>query len=442
MTADPSMSPLFTDLYELTMAAAYWEEGKNGQATFSLYLRPRANRGYYVAAGLESALAVLDRYRFSADDIAYLRQLGLFKPAFLAYLQDLRFDGEVRALSEGTLFFPDEPVMEVTAPLIQAQLLETCLINIVGVHTLIASKAARCVHAAQGRQLIDFGLRRTQGGDAGLAAARSTYLTGFDATSNVWAGKRLGIPLAGTMAHSFVQSFTEEADAFEAYARVFPENIVLLIDTYDTLAGARNAVRVARHMASSGKRLIGVRLDSGDTASLSRQVRRIFDEAGLPDVKIFASGGFDEFEVSEALARDAAIDAFGVGTHVGVSADQPFLDLVYKLVRYEERDVCKQSVGKKTVAGAKQIFRFRDATGLLVEDVIGSRGEEVPAAEKLLHRVMENGQICRALPSLEEIRHRFSSEFAALPAAYKQLHAPPSYPVRFSTGLMGRQPKA
>jgi nicotinate phosphoribosyltransferase len=442
MTAGTSISPLFTDLYALTMAAAYWEAGKNGQATFSLYLRPRANRGYYVAAGLEAALAVLERYRFAADDIAYLRQLGLFKPAFLTYLQNLRFDGEVRALSEGTLFFPDEPVMEVTAPLIQAQLLETCLINIVGVHTLTASKAARCVHAAEGRQLIDFALRRTQGGDAGLAAARSTYLTGFDATSNVWAGKRLGIPLAGTMAHSFIQAFAREADAFEAYARVFPEKTVLLIDTYDTLAGARNAVRVARHLASSGKRLIGIRLDSGDTVSLSRQVRRIFDQAGFPDVKIFASGGFDEFEVSEALARGAAIDAFGVGTHVGVSADQPFLDLVYKLVRYDERDVCKQSVGKKTMAGAKQIFRFRDEAGLFVEDIIGCRGEAVPAAEKMLHRVMENGQTCRTLPSLKEIRHRFKSEFAALPGVYKQLHTPPSYPVCFSAGLMDRQPKA
>jgi nicotinate phosphoribosyltransferase len=442
MTAGTAMSPLLTDLYELTMAAAYWEEGKNGEATFSLYLRPRANRGYYVAAGLEAALAELERYRFSPDDIAYLGQLGLFKPAFLTYLQNLRFDGEVRALCEGTLFFPDEPVMEVTAPLIQAQLLETCLINIVGVHTLIASKAARCVHAAEGRQLIDFALRRTQGWDAGLAAARSTYLTGFDATSNVWAGKRLGIPLAGTMAHSFIQSFAKEADAFEAYARIFPENTVLLIDTYDTLAGARNAVRVARHLASSGRRLIGIRLDSGDTVALSRQVRRIFDQAGFPDVKIFASGGFDEFKVSEALAREAAIDAFGVGTHVGVSADQPFLDLVYKLVRYEERDVCKRSVGKQTVAGAKQIFRFRDQAGAFVEDIIGCRGEDLPKAEKLLHRVMENGQICRTLPSLEEIRHRFSSEFAFLPEAYKRLVTPPCYPVRFSAGLMGRQPKA
>lgn len=442
MMVGTSNSPLFTDLYELTMAAAYWEEGKNEEATFSLYLRPRANRGYYVAAGLDPALKLLDQYRFSADDIAYLRQLGLFKPAFLTYLQNLRFEGEVRALSEGTLFFPDEPVMEVTAPLIQAQLLETSLINIIGVHTLIASKAARCVHAAKGRQLIDFALRRTQGLDAGLAAARSTYLTGFNATSNVWAGKQLGIPLSGTMAHSFVQSFPKEAEAFEAYARVFPENTVLLIDTYDTLAGARNAVKVARQMASSGKRLIGIRLDSGDSVSLSREVRRLFDEAGFPEVKIIASGGFDEFKVLEVLEREASIDAFGVGTHVGVSADQPFLDLVYKMVRYEDRDVCKHSVGKKTMAGPKQIFRFTDATGIFVEDIIGCRGEDVPEGEKLLYQVMKNGQPCRKLPSLEEIRRRFRSQFASLPGPYKQLDAPPRYPVRFSAGLMDRQPKA
>ncbi|MEJ2154217.1 MAG: nicotinate phosphoribosyltransferase [Desulfobacteraceae bacterium] len=440
MTTGTRISPLLTDLYELTMAAGYWEEGKNELATFSLFLRQQTNRGYYVAAGLEPTIALLDQFRFTADDIAYLKELGLFKPEFLTYLENLRFQGDVRALAEGTLFFPDEPVLEVTAPLIQAQLLETCLINIVGVHTLITTKAARCVHAAKGRQLIDFGLRRTQGMDAGMAAARSTYLAGFDATSNVLAGKRMGIPLAGTMAHSFVQSFADETEAFEAYARIFPENTVLLIDTYDTLAGAGKAVQVARQMALSGKRLVGVRLDSGDTASLSRQVRRLFDNAGLPDVKIFASGGFDEFKVSDALAQDASIDAFGVGTHVGVSADQPFLDLVYKLVRYEGRDVCKYSVGKKTVAAPKQVFRFKDKAGFFLEDIVGYKGEEVTGAEKLLHPVMKDGKICRKLPSLEEIRRHFRSQYAHLPDAYKQLQAPPTYPVKLSDGLKARQP--
>lgn len=441
MSMGTPISPLFTDLYELTMAAAYWEQGKNEKATFSLYLRPQDSRGYYVAAGLEPALTLLEQFRFTPDDIAYLRHLGLFKPDLLAYLQNLRFEGEVRALSEGTLFFPDEPVLEVTAPLIQAQLLETVLINMIGVHTLIASKAARCVHAAKGRQLIDFALRRTQGVDAGMAVARSTYLAGFNATSNVLAGKQLGIPLAGTMAHSFIQSFADETEAFEVYAGIFPENTVLLIDTYDTLAGAKKAVEVGRRMAASGKRLIGVRLDSGDMVAQSREVRRMFDDAGLSDVQIFASGGFDEFMVSDALERDAFIDAFGVGTHMGVSADQPFLDLVYKLVRYKNRDICKLSAGKKTLAAPKQIFRFKDETGAFVEDIIGHRGEDLPGGEKLLHRVMENGRTCRKIPALEEIRRRFRSQFASLPETYKQLNAPPRYTVRLSDGLINKQPK-
>jgi len=428
-----------TDLYEFTMAAAYWEKGKNEEATFSLYLRPQADRGYYVSAGLASAIEMLTHFRFTTDDIAYLDQLGLFKPAFLSFLQRLRFEGEVRALSEGTIFFPDEPVLEVTAPLIQAQLLETGLINMIGLHTLIATKAARCVHAAKGRQLIDFSLRRTQGQDAGLAAARSTYLAGFAATSNVLAGQRLGIPLAGTMAHSFIQSFEHEIEAMNAYAEIFPENTILLIDTYDTVEGAKKAVKIARRMAVSGKRLIGVRLDSGDTVTLSRQVRQIFDAAGLTELKIFASGGYDEFNVDEALERGAAIDAFGVGTHVGVSADQPFLEMVYKLVRYGGRDVRKLSTGKQTLSAPKQIYRFKDATGGFLEDIIGCRDDDLHEGEKLLLPVVRNGEQCHALPELNEIRHHFTSEFASLPETYKQLRSPPRYPVRMSDCLKIKQ---
>lgn len=440
MISGTAISPLSTDLYEFTMAAAYWEKGRNDEATFSLYLRPQPHRGYYVAAGLAPAIDALERFRFSQDDIAYLDGLGMFKTAFLNYLQRFRFQGEVRALAEGTLFFPDEPILEVTAPLIQAQLLETFLINVIGLHTLIATKAARCVHSAQGRRLIDFGLRRTQGQDAGLAAARSTFMTGFAATSNVLAGKKLGIPLAGTMAHSFIQSFSDEKVAMEAYAEIFPENTVLLIDTYDTLKGAKKAVQVARQMALTEKRLIGVRLDSGDTASLSRKVRHLFDEAGLPELKIFASGGFDEYAVADALNRGAPIDAFGVGTHVGVSADQPFLEMVYKLVRYGHRDVCKHSAGKQTLAAPKQVFRFKDAAGTYLNDVIGHAGEMLSGAEKLLHPVMKNGTRSRPLPELDDIRHHFRSEFALLPDAYKQLHSPPRYPVTLSGGLKARQP--
>lgn len=439
MIAGYEISPLFTDLYELTMAAAYWENGKNAEATFSLYLRPQDNRGYYVAAGLAPALSALERFGFSNDDIQYLQQLGLFKSEFLAFLHQLRFEGEVRALAEGTVFFPDEPIFEVTAPLIQAQLLETFLINSIGVHTLIASKAARVAYAARGRQLIDFALRRAQGADAGMAVARSTYLVGFDATSNALAGKTLGIPVAGTMAHSFIQSFIDEAEAFKAYADIFPDHTVLLIDTYDTLEGARKAVHVARQLAASGKQLNGVRLDSGDMVNLSRQVRQIFNEAGCPEVKIYASGGFDEFTVADALEKGALIDAFGIGTHVGVSADQPFLEMVYKLVRYEGRDVRKLSDGKKTLAAPKQVFRRTATDGTYAQDIIGCRGEDVPLAEKLLQPVMRDGKICGELPSLNESRLCFRTQFASLPNRYKALRLPGRYPVRLTPALMGKQ---
>ena len=262
--------PLFTDLYELTMAAGYLDHGMNGSATFSLFVRRQPRRGYYVAAGLESLLHRLEQWSFKAEDIAYLRSTEMFDSEFLAYLEDLRFQGTVRALPEGTIFFHDEPILEVTAPLIQAQLLETFIINTIGLHTLVAAKAARCVQAAQGRGLIDFALRRTQGEDAGMAVARSSYIAGFDATSNVMAGRHFNIPIAGTMAHSFVQAFEDETAAFRAYARTFPQRSVFLIDTYDTLEGARHAAAVGREMAANGNRLVGVRLDSGDIGFISR----------------------------------------------------------------------------------------------------------------------------------------------------------------------------
>lgn len=439
MIRTAASSPLFVDLYELTMSAGYWEHGMEGEATFSLFLRKQPQRGYYVSAGLASALEILEHFQFRDADIDYLKQLELFKSSFLNALQELRFTGEVWALPEGSLFFPDEPVLEITAPIIQGQLVETFLINTIGMHCLVATKAARCVHAAQGRRLIDFSLRRTQGGDAGMAVARSTYIAGFEATSNVLAGKQYGIPVAGTMAHSFVQSFKNEKEAFEAYAATFPDRTILLIDTYDTINGARVAVEIARQMAASGKKLVGVRLDSGDMIEQSRQVRRLFDAAGFPNVRIFASGSYDEFGVAHAVERGAAIDAFGVGTKIGVSADKPYLDMAYKLVRYENRDVRKLSPGKKTLAGQKQIFRIRDGDGLYQKDIIGHRSEDMPEGEKLLEPVMKGGRASQKLPGLEEIRQRFKSQFALLPERYKQLHNPPAFPVAVSSELTARQ---
>lgn len=428
--------PLFTDLYELTMAAAYHDSGITGEGTFSLFTRPDHQRGFYVSAGIEKALDFLETFQFEEAELTYLGHLNLFSDGFLNYLATLRFTGDVWAMAEGTPFFGDEPIVEVTSPIIQGQLIETYLINTIGLASMIATKAARCVHAARGRGLIDFSLRRTQGVDAGLTVARSTYLAGFDATSNVLAGQKEAIPVSGTMAHSFVLAFEKEIDAFRAYARRFPDQTVLLIDTYDTIQGANNAVQVAKEMASRGDRLKGVRLDSGDMIALSRRVRRIFDDEGLNGVKIFASGGFDEYGVSEAVVEDAPIDAFGVGTKVGVSADAPFMDMVYKLTQFETRPVRKLSESKVTLAGKKQVHRRSSAkTGQYVEDIISLRDEPISDARPLLAPMMQSGRRHAPAPFLSQIRAAFHERFAGLPDSFKALQNPAMFPVRVSDGL-------
>ena len=431
---------LFTDLYELTMAAGYFEKGIDDPAVFSLYARRHPRRGFFVAAGLEAALDFLSSFRFRKEDIAYLKSLKLFSEAFLDFLRSLRFDGEVRALPEGSLFFPDEPVMEIKASMIQAQILETYLINTIGIASMLATKAARCIHAARGRSLIDFSLRRTQGADAGMMMARSAYLAGFDATSNLEAGKRYGIPVAGTMAHSFVMAFEEEIDAFRAYARLFPERTILLIDTYDTLEGARKAVQIAKELQTEGRQLVGVRLDSGDLITLSRRVRQILDQGGQQAVKIFASGGYDEYRLAKAIEARTPIDAFGVGTRAGVSADAPYMDMVYKLVRFGRRNVRKHSTGKATLAGEKQVFRFADAGGVYKEDRLGLVDECPQGASALLQPVMRKGRRLEPAPDLEDLRRKFKNNFALLPDAYKQLENAAVYPVEISRRLQQAQP--
>jgi len=428
-------SPLLTDLYELTMAAAYFNEGIEAEATFSLYTRRHAARGYFVAAGLNDALAYLEHLQFDTEEIDYLRRTGRFEDDFLHHLADLRFTGRVRALPEGTLFFADEPIMEITAPVIQAQIIETWLINTVGLATMLATKAARCVHAARGRGLIDFSLRRTQGSSAGLAMARSSYLAGFDGTSNVLAGKMFDIPVSGTMAHSFVLAFEEELEAFRAYARRFPQQTILLIDTYDTIAGAHKAVQIAQEMREQGNRLIGVRLDSGDLNALSRQVRTILDSGQCPDVKIFASGGFDEYTIARSIDQQSAIDAFGVGTKAGVSADAPYLDMVYKMVRFNDQPKRKLSPGKITLAGEKQIFRRKDPHGRYAQDIIALSTEKIEAADPLLQTVMQAGRRTANPADLEELRRAFQDNFQHLPDAYKALEQAPPFPVRVSDRL-------
>jgi nicotinate phosphoribosyltransferase len=440
MSVNHRLGPLFTDLYELTMAAGYFARRLNPPATFSLFVRgyPRG-RNYYVAAGLEDSLDELAELRFSADEIAYLKKTGLFEDGFLAYLRTFRFTGSVLALPEGTIFFADEPLLEVTAPLIEAQLVETFLLNTIGFQSLIASKAARCLHAAAGRPLIDFSLRRTQGHDAGMKVARSAYIAGFSATSNVLAGRTYGIPTSGTMAHSYVQAFEKEIDAFRAYAATFPHNAVFLIDTYDTLDGARHTAQVAREMKRSGLAPQGVRLDSGDVAVLSRHVRRILDDAGFAEIRIFASSGFDEYRIAEAVAAAAPIDAFGVGTKLGVSADAPFLDVVYKMVRCGGRDVRKYSPNKVTLAGEKQVFRFFDETGRFRKDTIGTRQEDPDGRAALMVPVMADGRILQPHPTLERVRQRFVDGFRNLPEAAKSLEADHRYPVSISRRLQDLQ---
>jgi nicotinate phosphoribosyltransferase len=406
---------LLVDLYELTMAQAYLDAGvAERRATFSMYFRslPRGWR-YLVAAGLEDALAYLETLSFDEDDLEHLAALRLFSDELLARLRDLRFSGEVRAMREGTLVFPEEPLLEVSAPVLEAQLVETYLLNQVHLQTLLAAKAARSVDVAQGRMLVDFGLRRTHGRDAGLKAARSSWLAGFDATSNVLAGVRYGIPVAGTMAHSYVVAFEGELPAFRAYARSYPDSSVLLVDTYDTLQGLRNAAAVGQELAASGHRLRGVRLDSGDLVELSREARAILDEAGLEDAMVFASGNLDELEIERLLSAGAPVEGFGVGTRMATSADAPFVDMVYKLVELDGRPVLKLSRGKATLPGPKQVWRLEEG-GRLRHDLLGLAFEDGSGGGRpLLEPVMANGRRLLDEP-LAAARERCAAERAKL----------------------------
>ncbi len=427
---------ILTDLYELTMAQSYFQNGKFEPATFSLFIRAYPNnRGYFVSAGLEDVLNFLQEFCFDGDSLDYLRSTRIFKDEFLDFLKGHRFAGEVWAIPEGRIFFKDEPILEITAPVIQAQIVETFIINQINFQSLIATKASRCIHAAGGRAVVDFSLRRTQGIDAGMKVARSSYLTGFAGTSNVLAGKRYGIPIVGTMAHSFVSSFEHEIDAFRSFVASFPDNSILLIDTYDTLAGAHKAVEVAHEMAARGQRLRGVRIDSGDLAALGFEVRRILDEAELGDVQIVGSGGLDEYDLAAFSDANVPYDSYGVGTKMGVSGDAPWFDNAYKLVEYNGRPVLKLSTGKVSWPGKKQVFRILDGSGRLEGDIITLRNENIPAGEPLLKKVMDHGKILGPHPSLKEIRERFLDEFHRLDEKTKAIRGPAPYCVESSVGL-------
>ena len=427
---------LFTDLYELTMAQTYFAEGMSGLATFDLFVRNYPpNRGYLVCAGLEDALEFLEGVSFGDGSREFLRSIGMFSEDFLDFMGGVGFTGEVRALPEGRLFFANEPILEVTAPIIEAQLVETLLINRLNLQSLQATKAARCTWAAQGRAVSDFGARRAPGVDGALTMARSGYIGGFQSTSNVMAARRYDIPPAGTMAHSLITSYPTELEAFRAYARAFPHRSIFLIDTYDTIEGAFNAAKVAREMEAGGHRLVAVRLDSGDYATLSRQVRRILDEAGLDYVQIVASGGLDEYEISRLLEGGAPIDIFGVGTRVSVSADAPYTDMSYKLACYDGRPVMKLSPDKISPPGVKQVYRLKDTAGNFERDIVALQEEDQPGGEPLLETVMERGKRIRPAPLLSETRQRFFDDFGLLDEHYKRITGPPRYPVALSPGL-------
>jgi nicotinate phosphoribosyltransferase len=444
---DSNEVPLLTDLYELTMAASYFAHGFNRPACFGLIVRrlpPR--RGFLVAAGLERLLEAMEQFRFEPVIIDYLASLRLFKPDFLDYLGKLRFTGEIHAMPEGTIFFANEPIIEVRAPLIEAQLIETLSINQIGMASLIATKAARSVIAAQGKQLVDFGVRRSQGETAGLIAARSSYLAGFDSTSNVLAGRRYGIPLRGTMAHSYVMSHDHERESFEQFIEDFPELSTLLVDTYDTVRGVENAIKAASRMKRPGFKLQGVRLDSGDLADLSVKSRAILDRAGMQDTSIFASGNLNEYKIAKLVAAKAPIDAFGVGTEMVVSGDAPSLDLAYKLTEYDGLPRIKTSEGKLTQPGQKQIFRAIDAQGRFYSDLIGLADEKVahltsqfetPPAEivTLLSRQFSGGVRSTPRPTLPESRAKFLRTLGQMDKRYKDFEPAEAYPAQFTNTL-------
>ena len=427
---DAAHSLLLTDLYQLTMLQAYWQHGMHAPAVFELFVRALPpSRRFLVAAGLESVVELAQHARFSPDELAWIDGCGHFAPGFARWLETLRFTGDIHALPEGTLLFANEPLLQVVAPIAQAQLLETRILNLMHLQTVVASKAARAVLAAESRPLIDFGLRRAHGAEAGLLAARSAWLAGFAGTATALAGPRFGIPVFGTMAHSFVQAHAKESEAFERFAASFPTNAVLLIDTYDTEAAARKVVALAPALAARGIRIKGVRLDSGDLEALSRSVRAILDEAGLRETIIFASGNLDEFRLRELVRAGAPIDGFGVGTALTTSSDAPYLDAVYKLEEYAGQARRKRSTGKATWPGRKQIWRQRDAAGAIVRDVVGLAAEAAapPPGMPLLVEVMRGGELLEA-GTLIDARHRCAEELARLPPHLAEIDLDPAAP--------------
>ncbi len=430
----PLTSPLTTDLYELNMVQAYLDRGENNEAVFEFFVRrlpPR--RGFLLAAGLEDALDFLETVRFSDEELAWLKGTGRFRDNLLDYLKNFRFTGNVHAIPEGTVSFTPEPLLRVTAPLPQAQLVESRLINILHYQTLVASKAARMVLAAPGKALSDFGLRTAHGAEAGLYSARASYIAGFAGAANVLAGARYGIPVVGTMAHSYVQVHDNEKQAFEDFARARPEGVVLLIDTYDTVAAAHKVVELYPKLKADGIAIRGVRIDSGDLTAMARKVRGIFDQGGLKDVIILVSGGVNEDVLQKMTAEKAPIDGFGIGVALDVSTDVPALDCAYKLQEYAGKPRRKLSEGKATWPGRKQVWRSYGADGRMQADTLSAENDK-QQGETLIVDVMRGGKRVAPAPTLAQIRAHAAGELAKLPEPLRRLE-PFDYPVTIAGAL-------
>jgi nicotinate phosphoribosyltransferase len=428
-------SPLTTDLYELNMVQAYLDRGEDKEAVFEFFVRRLPERrNFLVAAGLEDALAFLETLRFSAHEIDWLKSTGRFRRNLIDYLSGLRFTGDVHAIPEGTICFPHEPLIRITAPLPIAQLVETRLINILHFQTMIASKAARIVLAAPGKILSDFGLRTAHGAEAGLFSARASYIAGFFGAANVLAGEHYGIPIVGTMAHSFVQVHDDEMTAFENFARSRPDGVILLIDTYDTEAGARKVVQLAPKLKADGIAIRGVRIDSGDLAAMARKVRTILDAGGLNDVIILVSGGINEDVLQTMTATKAPIDGYGIGVNLDASIDAPSLDCAYKLQEYAGTPRRKLSEGKVTWPGRKQIWRSFGDDGRMSGDTLSLENDS-HKGDLLVVPVMRAGKRIAPAPKLSQIREHAARELARLPEPLRRLEKSDDYPVRFSEKL-------
>ena len=438
---NPLTSPLLTDLYQFTMLETYLQNGMDKTAVFEFYVRKLPeNRGFLIATGLDSVLSFLENFEFSPGEIDYLAQTKRFSPKLLDYLSTCRFYGDVYALPEGTVCFANEPLIRIVAPLPVAQLVETRVMNFLHFETTIASKAARCVLAAGGKGLVDFGLRRTHGAEAGILAARSTYISGFAGTATVIAEKLYGIPIFGTMAHSYIEAFGSEEEAFVAFGRANPNNVTLLIDTYDTLKGARAAVNAARRLSKEGIRTQAVRLDSGDFLALSKEVRSILDQNGLPEIRILVSGNVDEIMIRKLLAAGAPIDAFGVGTKLDTSEDAPYMECAYKLMEYDGKPRLKKSSGKATLPGRKQVLR-RLQDGIMVGDLVAEEGDLQEGAP-LIAKVMDQGKRLSPPSNPAEIAVYTKSQLQSLPEYLRELAVAPSYPVEIAPSLIHLQAMA